>query len=284
MTESIGPGSTTKFKVTRAISRALLEHTRYVANLKLWDRFLIWRYTLGSGALNTTLIGIAKDDQLIFWTYNLFKSYNYDPSQIGKPFIPYTRFFGAVNAKQYLYSPDRLDIAKTIINLVILRLERIILSSPTIARDFYVYKVSTKYPGLPDSTQGTVMDIVHQLPFNSTTYNPQFNFAPFIAEDSTCCLHRIHISTGSQVLMVPAEYHAYPHEMECLLPFGADFRVVEVKQETFEYIPKEQQTFILVQDLDALVIGQVYMVDPVSDNTTKRKQLTYYISELRTPK
>ena len=199
---SIGPGSETRFVVTRAISQALTEHTKYVSNLSLWKRFLIWRYTLGSGALNTTLIGIEKDDQVIFWTYKLFKSYNYGKRLIDKDFESVKKFFGADNAILYLRTPNRAEIGREVVEEVIRQIEDIILKAPGTREDFYVYKVSTKYPGLEEAEEEKI-SIVHQKPFNSTTYNPQFNFAPFIAPEATCCLHRINIKRGSRVLMIP---------------------------------------------------------------------------------
>lgn len=280
---SIGPASSTKFKLTAAISEALLEHTKYVSNMSLWNRFLIWRYTLGSGSLNLELIGIAKDDQKLFWTYNFFKSYNYDIKDVGKKYEKYGKYFGSKNALSYLKSSDRESIADYVITNVIVDIEKIILGAPVIKKEFEVYKVSTKYPGLPEDNELDMTHIVHQKPFNSTTYNPQFNFAPFIAEDSTCCLHKINIKKGSKVLMIPSEYHAYPMELECLLPFNSAFKVKEVREEDFDYIPKENQKFIEVQDMDKLVIGQVYMYDPLADNRVRSKKLTYYISEYINP-
>lgn len=276
---SIGPGSSTKYEVTRAISEALINHTKYVSNLSLMSKYLIWRYTLGSGALNTTLIGIASDQQIIFWAYDFFRAYNYSRSELTQRYSIYGPFFS--NPKSFLYDPNKLTIAKQIISKVIADLEGIILRAPIISKPFTVYKVSNKYPGLPD--QIFLHEIVNQKPFNSSTYNPQFNFAPFIAPESACCLHKITIPRGSRVLMIPSEYHAYPHEMECLLPFGSSFDVHEITKAEFEYIPVEQQKFISVQDRDNLVIGQVYMIDPVSDNTTKMRPLTYYISDLINP-
>ncbi len=276
---SIGPGSETRFMVTSAISKALLEQTRYVSNLKLWEQYLIWRYTLGSGALNASLIGIAKEEQITYWVYNFFGAWNYTKESIDKSFKEYTKYFE--NAKVYLLDKNREKIGKTIVQKVIRQLQKIIMEAPTIKTEFYVYKVSSKYPELPEEM--SAMNIVNQKPFNSTTYNPQFNFAPFIAEEATCCLHRIKIKRGSEVLMIPAEYHAYPHEMECLLPFGAKFHVEQIGEAEFNYIPKEQQKFIEVQTKDNLKIGQVYMVDPVSDNKVKNKRLKYYVSELINP-
>jgi hypothetical protein len=273
---SIGPGSSTDFIITPAISETLLDHTSYVSNLSLWDKFLIWRYTLGSGAINFSLVGIAKDDQISFWCYQFFKSWRYPPKYIHSRFRPYLRYFE--NPKELLYRSDKLSISKSIISKFIHQLERIILSAPRNHSPFYVYKVSSKYPELPEESTLSVNSIVFQKPFNSTTYNPQFNFAPFIAEDATCCLHKILIPKGSRMLLIPSEFHAYPHEMECLLPFGSSFKVESITNNIFFYIPKEQQRFILTQNLNDLRIGQVYLVDPVSDNTTKRKTLKYYIS------
>lgn len=275
MERSLGPGAKTKFDVDRAVSNALIQHTEYVSKLRLWDQFLIWRYTLGSGSLNATLIGIATDEQIMYWTYIMFVSYNYNTRHVDKKFKKYKRFFE--NPKTYLEDENRINIAKIIVREVIVQLERVILKAPVIELPFEVYKASTLYPGLQDATSNPK---VTQFPFNSTTYNPQFNFAPFIAEDASCCLHRITIPKGSRVLMIPAEFHAYPHEMECLLPFGSTFDVQSIEDVWLDYIPKEQQGFIRVQDPKKLFIGQVYMVDPVSNNQVKRKKMRYYISIL----
>jgi len=284
---SVGPGSTTLYEVTAALSENLLSHTKYVANLTLWSQFLIWRYTLGSGAVNFTLIGIAKDEQKIYWTYNFFRSFRYNHTYIDGRFIKYASFFREPKSylslgRAQLSSPNKITIAQDVIKNVIEQLQRIILSAPVITRAFDVWKVSSKYPGLPDTLEHEV-EIVNQQPFNSTTYNPQFNFAPFIAPDATCCLHRITIPKGSHVLLIPSEYHSYPHELECLLPFSSKFLVKEIiEHEGFDYIPKENQKFIMVQNPDDLHIGTVYIVDPTSDNRTLSKTLKYYISDLKT--
>jgi hypothetical protein len=275
---SIGPGSSTNFILTPSLSETLLDHTSYVSNLSLWDKFIIWRYTLGSGAINFSLVGIAKDDQIVFWVYQFFRSWRYPSKNIHKRFQQYLTFFE--NPKAFLYRSDKLSFAKSIISIFISQLERIILSAPPNRSPFNVYKVSSKYPELPDESTLSVNSIVFQNPFNSTTYNSNFNFAPFIAEDATCCLHKILIPKGSRMLLIPAEFHAYPHEMECLLPFGSSLKVESITTNTFFYIPKEQQKFILTQNLDDLRIGQVYLVDPVSNNTTKQKSLKYYVSTL----
>jgi len=277
---AIGPGSTTKFEVTAAISNALLDHTKYMTNLSLWKQFLVWRYTLGSGALNASLVGIAKDDQLVYWVYNFFVSWNYNISKINAFFKRYATFFK--EPKIFLTRPDRIDIARNVIKEFIVQLEEVILNAPTINKPFIVYKVSSKYPDLPDTlitNNGFSMhDVVYQKPFNSSTYNPQFNFAPFLAEDATCCIHKIFVAKGSKVLMIPSELHAYPVEQECLFPFGASFDVQRIIEQEFNYIPKELQKFIPVQDTNNLVVGQVYMVDPLSDNKVKRKLMRYYDS------
>lgn len=282
---SIGPGSQTPLHITSALSNTLLDHTKYVANLNKWQQFLIWRYTLGSGALNATLVGVGSDEQKVFWVYNFFSSYNYPLSILGAPFKMYKQYFTPAGAQLYLYKvnePTRLAIAKAIITKYIAQLEAIILNAPVVKEAFTVYKVSSKYPDLPDYTQfhNNDVNIVDQKPFNSTTYNPQFNFAPFTAPENTCCIHIIDVPKGSHLLMIPAEFHAYPHEMEALLPFGAAFDIQGINEEEFDYIPKENQKFIAVQDKRHLVIGQVFMVDPTSDNRVVRKQMTYYISTL----
>jgi hypothetical protein len=275
---SIGPASNTPFKITRAISENLLAHTKYVSNLRLWDKFLIWVYTLGSGALNFTLIGIAKDEQKVFWTFNFFKRYNYSEKDIDKEFKKYLSFFN--NPSSYLSDRSRIIIAQDIILGVINSLQRIIKKAPRIRESFDVYKVSSSYPQLDNLEQTN--NIIHQVPFNSTSYNPQFNFAPFISENSTCCLHKITVPSGSRVLFIPSEYHAYPMELELLLPFNSNLLIKSITQEGFNFIPKEQQKFIPVQDLNNLVIGQVYMYDPLSSNIVIRKKLKYYVSKLET--
>ena len=85
-----------KLDVGKALSTLLISHTEYLSNLSLWKKFIVWRYTLGSGSVNARLIGIDKLENNFYWAKNFFKSYNwkyYGIKAIEKPFQKYEDYF-----------------------------------------------------------------------------------------------------------------------------------------------------------------------------------------------
>ena len=283
----LGPGGNRGLLMTPALSDLLRSHNRYQANLPLWDQYLIWRYTLGSGAVTRRLVGVSSVENDILWTYYFFKSYNvkhYGLGAIGYPYQRYNNLFQ--NPKEYLkLSQDqKISIFREILEQYPKDLERLILNSPPTEEEIIVYKVSRPYPDLPlNQPEEAFKDgfEVYQKPFNSTTYDPQFNFLPFLGEDP-CCIYTITIPACSRILAISPILHAYPHEREILLPFGTTLEIKETFNVILNTIPLENQRFIEVQR-PPLVIGEVYRIDPEACSKIQARKIKMFIADILTP-
>jgi hypothetical protein len=103
---------------------------------------------------------------------------------------------------------------------------------------------------------------VKQLPFNSTTINPHFNFAFFIPDEAKGNVFDIHVPVGARVLYIPAEYHAYPFEREVLLPFGSKFTITSVYTGKLDYIDsKSHKIETLQKPPTSIMMGPVYQLN-----------------------
>ena len=272
----IGPGGTLKLKISPGLSSLLLSHNKYQSNLPIWEQYMIWRYTTGSGQLNKYLIGIADKEKKGFWVYDLFLLYNIDQygiDNIGKPFQQWNRYF--LNPRRYnqLSIDKQLKIADEVIETFAIELQRIILDAPVVLNEITVYKISESYSELPTSLNNKKNKLVKQTPFNSSTYDPEFNFAPFLSTESN--IFTIVIPPGSHILAISQYLHAYPHEHEILLPYGSIFDVQEIETAIIDYIPLNDQKLTRVQKYP-YVIGQVYRVDPICYYNVKQKEVLSY--------
>lgn len=273
--EVYGPDGNQPFIITNALSNLMLEHTKYITNLPIFFQFIIWRYTLGSGQVNAELVGFPDPEKQVIWVYQFFKYYlNYPLNQIPNSFRKYIRFF----KNPRLFLEQDAEVAEQVIQLFTKFLQNIILGAPPVVEEITVYKISSEYPDLPDKNNFTPK-IVHQKPFNSTTIDPQFNFAPFTMEESDCCFYRIIIPKGSHVLYIPSVYHAYPHEREILLPFNSDFDIYDHDIEQLDYIRVNERPFIRVQN-EPFSIGEVYREKTDTDITVRRKKMNVFYTRL----
>lgn len=269
---------------------ALLQHQRkcisYVSNLSPFDRYCVWRYTIGSASVNSQLIFLKQSDNSVRWTYLFFLFYH---NTFGNKYLPqfmkkYDKFF--VNPKSYNTNAKKEKIAFDVIKHYIGVLQHIILNSPSTTGDFDVFKVAGEYPGLPKKGDHLPVDVL-QLPFNSTTVSPYFNFAPFIKPESTCCLFNITIPKGSKCLYIPSEYHAYPFEHEIILPFHCVFKINEIKDGILNFIDPSTVNTIKLADEKDIVMGNVYILDEYfpcgqSECQMRRKRFTVYYASYRT--
>ncbi len=139
----------------------------------------------------------------------------------------------------------------------------IIKKAPKTPGEFHVFKVASPYPGLPQSGDELPVPVM-QLPFNSTTVTPYFNFAPFLAPTATCCLFDITIPKGSQCLFVPQEYHAYPFELEIILPHSCIFDVQNIRQGILNYVDPKTVDLTQVQPKGQIQMGAVYELNEYS--------------------
>ncbi len=257
--ESMVEGSgieTIKLRVTPALSELLRSHNRYMAGLSVWKQYLIWRYTLGSGQVNLSLIGVPNQENLVYWVFYFFKYYSYEQRWIEEPFRKYLMYFKSPKTFLQVPRPKQKTIINDVIGSYISAIQEIILSAPKLMSPVTVYKISSIYdPRLLDPVSN--MYTVPQKPFNSTTYDPEFEFGYFLADNQPSVLWRIDIPKGSHILAVNPIYHAYPFEKEIILPHGVNFDVLDRTDTILEYIKKSELKLETVQK-SPFVIGEVY--------------------------
>lgn len=285
----IGPGGDKKLEITPALADLILRHTKYVSGLPLFDQFLIWRYTLGSGSVNKYLLGVNtglfNDPATIanrnFWAYDFFRLYSYPHSEIRKPFRRYMTYFKRPLDIRILeqQNPERAsEVVNNLLSDYADAMIRIIKRAPKLQQDVVVWKVSGYYPDLPDPKNFEPRRVL-QLPFNSTTYDPELNLGPFMVADSQCCMYRLILRAGTPCLYVNPAYHAYPHEREIILPPGAVFNISKYMETEIDYITTGDQDFVQVQKMP-LKIGEVYRLDPAECPKIRTKNMTIFIGDI----
>ena len=265
--KNFGPGC----QLTKTLSKTLLKFmqncTQYFCSLIPFDQYIVWRYTIGSATINNNLIFNQIGQNAKYWCYLLFLYfYNTYNTLAGVPFA-FQKY------KHYFENPNLFNIntnineIKDIIYLYTNRLQDIILKAPKPTKDIIVYKVSGRYPQLPDPEHFTPTSVL-QLPFNSTTINPHFNFATFISQDVLnssdigCCFYYITIPQNQSCLYVPKEFHAYPYENEIILPYNITFDITDVTIDLFHFIDVNTVNIVNVQDdKKSIVMGPVYELD-----------------------
>lgn len=254
-----GPGN--PLPLTKAAIRFMRQCDVYVNKLSLFDRYLIWRYTIGSASVNSKLIMGKLSDNAIYWTFLFCKYWHNTTARpsvgIPKDFTFAIPLFESPASYNALDKGNQQAIAARLIDAYSQRLQQLIVKGPTTSESITVYKVAGEYPGLPKSGD-TLPARVVQLPFNSTTVANDFNFYIFTQPESTCCFFKIVIPPGIHVLHVPTEYHAYPFEFEILLPIGITFNILDIQQGVLNYIEPKDINMELTQKKDDLVMGPVF--------------------------
>ncbi len=294
-------------KIQKSLSRLLIAHTKYISNLNIWEKYIVWRYTIGSGQVNRKLImgapqasdSINNIDKTIIWTYQFFKYFQayLSESDIPQTYMIYKKYFGTLGSVRYfnIKSEDKkLKIANSIIDKYTNQLKSIIEKAPKTTETIVVYKASSIYPGLPPENYDFKKDgdfKVEQKPFNSTSYDPTFPFNIFMADSidgPIGVLWQIMIPKGFSILSINPVYHAYPFEREILLPPGITFNILEEEDVVLDYVDKAkiQESIQVVQDPKSkkgLVIGEVFRlplpgskeVDKLSSSVMHKKVKLY---------
>jgi len=231
----------------------------YVGKLSDFKKYCIWRYTIGSASVNSKLIFNKLSDNSNYWSYLFFLYYNntFTSSKVPKPFDKWKVYFNDPKAFTKLTVPDQSIISNGLIDSYIKIMQEIILKAPNVKGSFHVFKVASKYPGLPDKAPGEVV----QIPFNSTTVSPYFNFAPFISPTADSVLFDITMPKGSKCLFVPTDLHAYPFEHEIILPYGCTFKVNKISTKTLKYVNPDTVNVDVLQNKDHIQMGNVYDIN-----------------------
>jgi hypothetical protein len=267
--KNYGPIIDSSFVYAKPLRKFILKSTEYINTLSLFDQYLVWRYTIGSASVNMFLIlgKISNEDNAKQWCYFFFLYWKNtrDVMEKGQPsekFRKFQRFFTDPSLFRKLTIDQAQPIIQDLLQLYASSLQSIIQQSPPVKTGFHLYKVAGDYPGLPTSPSD-VPKVVTQKPFNSSTINPNFNFAFFISKEATGNLFDLRIRPGSHILYIPAEFHAYPFEKEVLLPIGAKFTITSSYNGVLTTIDKESLKLNkLQQPPSSIMLGPVYEISP----------------------
>lgn len=268
---SLGPTTETA-KYSGSLLKFITDSQKYTSNLSTFRKYVLWRYTIGSGAINLRLIFQKDSENAIYWIFLFLKYYQntirqvnpkekVKASDVPSKFRPYLEYFN--NPESFLASPGYLKskIASNIVGLYINELQSILQNGPMVqGTGFRVFKVSSSYPGLPTPGPNFQPTEVVQIPFNSTTISSDFNFAPFIAPSGTSYLYSIFIPAGSRgPLFVDSDLHAYSSfEHEILLPYGVIFDILGYQNVTLKYIDPQDINIKQIQNPNNISMGNVY--------------------------
>lgn len=286
-----GPAITEVLNYKESLIKFIDHSSKYVANLSDFDKYCLWRYTIGSASVNSQLIFGRASDNSPYWTYLFFLYYNNTfkgtHALIPGTFNPWKKYFDKPGLFNKLGAESQLNIAGRVIEEYIRRLQKIILEGPKTPGVFHVTKVASKYPALPDSINELPSSVL-QLPFNSTTVNPYFNYAPFISPSATCCLFDIEVPAGSSCLYIPTDLHAYNFEHEIILPHSCFFDISDIRNESINYIDPASVNITQVQDKSKIIMGNVYTINEyypckVGRCFSQVKTFTTYYAKYRNP-
>jgi hypothetical protein len=204
-----------------------------------------------------------------YWCYLFFLywkntaiGYNNRVNSVNSAFSSYVSYFE---------NPNKIDelgesAIKNIIDLYIQELNRVLMGAPIVMEAFNTYKVSSMYPGLPQTIQ-ELPTSVEQAPFNSTSIDPQFNFSAFLPKDPygnpqtmNAAFFKIKLPVGARgCLYVPAYIHAYSFEAEIILPTGCKFDITYMsKGNTLNYVDPKTINMDVEQEQKNIMMGEVY--------------------------
>jgi len=259
------PEYDTNLMLDRGILQTIEEHTKYQCNLSHWKKFIIWVYSFDSKFLNEFLInGMGKDletdDKMIIWVANFFKLYNfqeYGEEKIEHNFKNLSHYFQ--NPGDLKNDPDRYSITREVFQKFSVELNQIVLDAPKTRFKLTLFKGSRTYDELPHpELLGDFRNrefYFEQNLFNSTTYDPNFNFTLFVG--GNCCLHELTIPKGSRLLFISPTIHAYPFEREVLLPVGVTFNFVRAEMVNID-LPSDEHPPIKTVQKEPYHIGEVF--------------------------
>jgi hypothetical protein len=252
------------------LHKSRLQHEIYQMELSFWSKFVIWSYTIGSGTVNMYLLGVVEKSNIPVWADRIARTFRQASTgmkiSIPKVYQEYIPFLRGQSNLSYQKKEELLI-------LYIRNLQFIIKQAPPLTGDIVVYKASSPYPGLQPGK-------VHQKPFNSTSYRVDMNYSLFLPKNGLCCMHRIEIKKGAQVLILSPILSAYPDEAEIILPHGVDFNVKSISSMALNFpVQTPEVTFKTVQN-EPYTIGPIYFYNYKIDCSTEKRNVTLYNSVL----
>lgn len=291
----LGPTSRTQ-PYNGSLLRFIADSQKYTSTLPLFKRYILWRYTIGSGAINYRLIFGKDNPNATYWVYLLFlyfrntihTQYNREVkiSDLSEKFRQFSVWFKYPEQYQALHIDQKVKITENIIMVYTNELQSILQGSPMVTGSgFTVYKVSSAYPGLPTPGPSFQPTEVPQTVFNSTTIASDFNFAPFISPSGTSYLYNIYIRGGTKgPLFIDSDLHAYSSfEHEILLPAGVTFDILGYQNVTLDYIDPANVNIKNIQDKSNITMGNVFDLNeyrPTKTNIIQKKPFTIFQTRL----
>ena len=268
-----------KLNFTKFLSTLERQHNKYLANLPMWDQYIVWTYTLGSQPVNRRLLGAPVDPKFSQrWTFELFN--NPDVKYLSPLFEEWVEFFKDPKLYLSLSDDEKNNIAEQVLERYTLNLQSIIMHSPPTTGDIIVYKASTPYDNRLLENNFPVS--LPQPPFNSTTYDPWFDFNAFLGSNQdTCCLWELTIPKGSRVLAIAHPFQAYLTEREILLPYGSVFEVTDATEVDMSYFTNREAP-IRTQN-PPFNIGEVYRHDNWEQRPIDQRRMRMLIARVQTP-
>lgn len=295
---TLGPVSKTQ-PYNGSILRFITDCQKYTSNLSQFKKYLVWRYTIGSAAINTRLIFGKDSDNATFWVYLFFLYYKNTVQQVNplakvkasdvdKKFRKYLEYFN--EPRLFMVLPDfmKAKVASDVIKIYTDELQEILQKAPMVlGTGFRVFKTSSSYPGLPDPNNFEPVE-VPQIPFNSTTLASDMNVAVFQAPQGVNYLWSIKIEPGTRgPLFIDSDLHAYSSfEHEVLLPHGVVFDIQNVQRVTLNVVDPANVNIKQIQSKDKISMGTVYDLNEYSPTKSgctqiQKKELFLFDAILR---
>ena len=288
----------TNSPISNNVRRHILKCNGYVSTLPLISQYCIWRYTAGSASVNMYLITGNITANAKYWTYLFFKlaansikmtgpleghntatqgvaySTGGEPSWDLGEFSKYKAMFDAAKSDDAQWkSQITTDVAEDVIKIYISVLTGILDACPVVDGWIRVYKISSKYPGLPEKLSMVNGDnipvVISQAPFNSSTIDDGFNFSLFAAKDAygqpigdNSIFWKLYLEPGTRgCLYIPDHLHAYGFEKEIMLNRGLIFSIETITNNaTLGYVDQRTVTMDNFQSgaIDKISMGSVY--------------------------
>mgnify|MGYP001615419195 CR=1 FL=1 len=295
----LGPGSKTQ-PYNGSLLKFMTDCQKYTAGLSLFNRYILWRYSIGSGAINFRLIFGKDNPNATYWVYLFFEYYkntinqgslkprDVKASEVSPAFREFLRWFNSPKEYSGLHIDDKAEITNKVIALYINELQAIMLKGPMVKGEgFTVFKTSTQYPGLPEIGPGFKPTVVPQIPFNSSTVMSDMNFYVFQSPEGNNYMWQIFIPPGTRgPLFIDEQIHAYSSmEKEVLLPHGVNFDVRSYSQGILDYVDPAKMNVRQLQNPKNISMGPVYELNefvPIKNNgLIKQKPFNIFNAILR---
>ena len=284
---------TNVYTKTNEISQQRLRNQSkaYIDGLTKWQRFILFNYTLRSAYVNRLLKDGIHDgyERSLLWARD-FLSRVKENRLVHDPEAYVFYQLGPLNISKIIQSKTpktinlQYDIVRYMMYQYIAQLQSILLNSPILNQDVYLYKVTKGiYPGLPKKAKWRMQNPIpiKQKPFNSTTLGRKFNFTRFYDAESACCYFVIYVPKGNRILHISEHIHGFPYQDEVLLPFGNTLNIFHKE--------KTNQIYSDYKKLDIqrrpFIIGPVTILHPDKNKNIKIKNtnITTYLAQYIRP-